>query len=526
MARFLVLVVTFAVLGVTFGVEADERENLPATAAHSAAVSLPESSAIRIARRIDERIDERLKAAAIPASAAAADAEFIRRVYLDLQGVVPPAEHVRSFLDDDTPDKRSKLIDQLLADPRFAAHLADIWDDYLIPAADDLLSSKPRLTEWLEESFRSKSWDRIAQELITASGHRDENAAVTYLLKGRQTLTPAEMTDLVSQYFLGVRLNCAQCHDHPFAGWTQNDYWGVAALFTQIQYTDRRQLKSGVIRDEPAVDLSKLDDADKLRTPRFLDGTQPQTGRDVPHRQTLARWVTSSENPYFARAMVNRMWSQFFGRGLVEPVDDMHEGNPPTHPELLDELTERFVASGFDLRDLCRAICNSATYQRTSMPAPSNEQDATLYSRMTVKVLTPEQFYDSLLVVMPATSERKRFGGNDDPREEFVRFFRSEGEPNPTAYERGIPQTLRMMNSPQLFSPLSESAAVRRIIEPATSAAEAIERLYLHVLARRPTDDERRVLDNYLTRHPGEREQAYAEILWALINGSEFSLNH
>jgi hypothetical protein len=524
MARFAALVVTVAVLGVSYGVGADAGD-LPGAGARSAAVLSADLPAIRVARVIDERIDARLATAGIPASAAAADAEFLRRVYLDLHGVVPAADRVLRFLEDDTADKRSKLIDELLGDPRFAAHLADVWDDYLIPAAADPRSGKPRLTEWLEEAFRTKSWDRIARELLTASGHWDENAAVTYLLKGRQTLSPAEMTDLVSQYFLGVRLNCAQCHDHPFASWTQSDYWGVAAFFTQIQYTDRRQLKSGMIRDDPAVDVSKLEDAAKLRTPRFLDGPAPQSGRDVPHRQALARWITSPDNPYFARAMVNRMWSQFFGRGLVEPVDDMHEGNPATHPELLDELTERFVASGFDLRHLCRAITSSATYQRTSMRAPGNEQDATLYSRMAVKVLTPEQLYDSLSVVMPATSGRKRFGGNNDPREEFVQFFRSEGEPKATAYDRGIPQTLRMMNSPELFSPRSASAAVRRI-EPGMPASEAVERLYLHALARRPTDDERRILDNFLTRHPGEREQAYAEILWSLINSSEFSLNH
>jgi hypothetical protein len=361
---------------------------------------------------------------------------------------------------------------------------------------------------------------------MTASGHRDENAAVMYLLKGRQTLSPAEATDLVSQYFLGVRLNCAQCHNHPFARWTQSDYWGMAAFFTQIQYTDRRQFKSGAIRDNPAVELSKLEGAAKLRTPRFLDGTAPQSGSDVPHRQAFARWVTSAENPYFARAMVNRMWSQFFGRGLIEPVDDMHEEHAATHPELLGELTERFVASGFDLRDLCRAICNSATYQRTSMPAHGNEQDTTLYSRMAIKVLTPEQLYDSLAVVMPATGQRKQSGRNADPREEFVQFFRSEGDPSPTAYTRGIPQTLRMMNSPELFQPAGESAAVRRIVGSVTGESDAIEAVYIHVLTRRPTDDERRILQDFLAKHPDGREHALAEVVWSLLNSSEFSLNH
>lgn len=525
MARWVVFVVSVVTLGVACRVQAGEGD-LPGAGTRSAATVSPDATALPVARLIDERIHARLKTQGIPASPAAADTEFLRRIYLDLHGTVPRAEGVRAFLDDGAADKRTKVIDELLAHPRFAAHLADIWDDYLIPAPDDPRLGKQRLTAWLEEAFHNKPWDRIAHELLTASGHRDEAATVTYLLKGRQTLSPAELTDLVSQYLLGVRLNCAQCHDHPFAPWTQNDYWGVAAFFTQIQYTDRRQLKSGAIRDDTAVELSKLEDAAKLRSPRFLGGPSLEPGQTVPHRHALAQWITSPDNPYFARAMVNRMWSQFFGRGLVEPVDDMHQGNSATHPELLAELTERFVASGFDLRHLCRAICNSATYQRTSMPLPGNQQDATLYSRMAVKVLSPEQLYDSLAVVMPPTGARKPLGRNADPREDFVQFFRSEGEPNPTAYDRGIPQTLRMMNSPELFGPRGEAAAVRRIIESAMPTSAAIDDLYLHVLARRPTDNERRILDEFLAQHPGDREQAYAEILWGLINSSEFSLNH
>ncbi|MCO6459133.1 MAG: DUF1549 domain-containing protein, partial [Pirellulaceae bacterium] len=473
---------------------------------------------------IDARVHERLESSGIPLSAPATDAEFLRRVCLDLHGVIPTAERVRTFLANKAANRRAALIDELLADPRFAAHLADLWDDYLMPAADDPRLAKQQLNAWLETAFRQRSWDRIVQELVTASGHRDENAAVSYLFKGRETLSPAELTDLVSQYFLGVRLNCAQCHDHPFASWTQDDYWGVAAFFTQIQYTDRRQMKSGVIRDDLALDVRKLENADRLREPRFPRGEVPELR--VARRQALALWMTSSENPFFARAMVNRIWWQLFGRGLVEPVDDMHEGHAATHPELLAELTEQFVASGHDLRFLCGAICNSQTYQRTSRPAPGNEQDRTGYSRMAVKVFTPEQLYDSLALLLPATSTPKRFVGNADPREEFVRFFRSDGDPAPTVYDRGIPQTLRMLNAPQWFSPRGEAAMVRRLVEPEMEAPAALEQLYLCVLARTPTEDERQILADFLREHPGDREQAYAEILWALVNGSEFSLNH
>ncbi|MBI5759765.1 MAG: DUF1549 domain-containing protein [Planctomycetales bacterium] len=508
----------------TFLARADEpartgAESRPVVAAN-------DSLAKALTRLIDERILARIESAKMPVSPAATDAEFLRRVYLDLHGLVPTSERVRSFLEDKAADKRAKVIDELLADSRFAAHLADIWDDFLIPNSDNPRAEKQRLTEWLEEAFQTKPWDRIAFELVTAAGQRDKDAVVTYLLKGRETLSPAEMTDLVSQYFLGVRMNCAQCHDHPFTKWKQTDYWGMAAFFTQIQYTDRRLQKSGLIRDDAAVDVSKLEHADKLRTRKFLGGEVPSSNTGVPHRQAFANWMTSVENPYFARAMVNRTWAQLFGRGIVEPVDDMHEDNPATHPELLAELTEQFVASRFDLRNLCRAICNSAAYQRTSIPSPGNERDAMWFSRMAVKVLTPEQLFDSLAIVVPISGERKQPARNQNPRDEFVRFFRSDGDTNPTAYDRGIPQTLRMMNSSELLSPRNESAIMRRIIEPGASASAAIERLYLHVLARRPTDDERSIHDDFLARHSGPREQAYSEIFWALLNSSEFSLNH
>jgi hypothetical protein len=506
MARFTLFVVFLSVL-VLSKADGDEK-------------GIPDN----FSQRIDDRLEARLKPANIPPSPPASDAEFLRRVYLDLHGVVPTANRVKSFLDDRTADKRAKVIDELLADPRFAEHLADIWDDYLLPDNDDTRSNRPRFKAWLQDEFQSKPWDQIALDLLTATGQRDKDPGMLYLLKSRETLSPAELTDLVSQYFVGIRLNCAQCHDHPFTIWKQTDYWGLAAFFTEIQYTDRRLQKSGLIRDDPAVAVDKLEHAAQLRTPKFLGGEELVVEREVPHRQALARWLTTPDNPYFARAMVNRMWAQFFGRGLVNPVDDMHQGNEPTHPELLSELSAEFAASSFDLRKLCRAICNTSAYQRTSMPVAGNEGDAALYSHMAVKVLTPEQLYDSLAVVLPPTGERK--GGRiGNPRDEFVQFFRSEGDPNPLAYDRGIPQALRLMNSSQFLSPRVESDRVRSMFAVGATDAEAIDGLYLHVLARRPTDDERKVLDQFLSAHPGERDAACAEIVWALMNSSEFSLN-
>jgi hypothetical protein len=332
------------------------------------------------------------------------------------------------------------------------------------------------------------------------------------------------MTDLTSRYFLGVQLNCAQCHNHPFASWKQSDYWGLAAFFTQIQRL--KPVVAFTTITESDVPVRKLPEADKLREPRFLGGNVLKAAPGQSLRQALADWMVAPDNPFFARAMANRMWAHFFGRGLVHPVDDMHEGHPPSHPALLEALTEQFKAHGFDLKHLCRAICASETYQRTSKPVQGNAKDDKLFSRMLVKVLTPEQLFDSLVVATGNPGNRLLGKPVNNPRAEFVRFFRSEGETDPTSYHRGIPQALRMMNSGQFLGPRSEAFLMKQILDPGMTAAQAVERLYLRVLARRPSAAESRRMLDYLEQPGAERQQLHAEILWALLNSSEFSLNH
>jgi hypothetical protein len=304
----------------------------------------------------------------------------------------------------------------------------------------------------------------------------------------------------------------------------------MAGFFTQVQRTER-VANYMAINDNLAIDLRRLPEHDQLRPPKLLGGAVLQPAAGVPLRRALAEWLTAPENPYFARAMVNRMWGHFFGRGLVNPVDDMHEGNPPSHPELLAELTRQFIASGFDLKYLSRAICSTDAYQRTSRPLEGNARDQELFSRMAIKVLTPEQLFDSLTALTGGTGRpgggpgRAPFNSRNDPRHEFVAFFRSEGDPDPTSYDRGIPQLLRMMNSPQFLGPRTEDVILRQLAQPGVSPEQVIEGLYLRVLARRPEAEERRILDDFIHRHR-DPQQAYAEVLWALLNSSEFILNH
>lgn len=472
-----------------------------------------------LARVIDEHIAKRLKAEQVPTSPRTDDAEFLRRVYLDIHGIIPTVDQARAFSANSAADRRASLVDELLASPRYGVHLADIWTNHLYPATANNRIKPEALTRWLEQGFQTKTWDRLAYDLVTAVGAQEQNGAVTYMLKGRYTLSVTEMTDLTSRHFLGIRLNCAQCHNHPFAAWKQSDYWGMAAYFTQIQRL--KPVIAFTTIEELNVDPRKLPEAQQLREPKFLGGKVYKAG-EQSLRKALAEWMIAKDNPFFARAMVNRTWGHFFGRGLVHPVDDMHDGNPPSHPELLDALTEQFKANGFDLKYLYRAICASETYQRTSKPVAGNVKDDKLFSRMLIKVLTPEQLFDSFVVATGNPGNRGPTGKPiNNARAEFVSFFRGDDEIDPTSYNRGIPQALRMMNSGQFLGPRNNV-----VIKPGTPAAQAIEQLYWRILSRGPRDDESKRMLKYLDQPGADRQQLYAEIVWALLNSSEFSLNH
>jgi hypothetical protein len=249
----------------------------------------------------------------------------------------------------------------------------------------------------------------------------------------------------------------------------------------------------------------------------FLGGAEAMLEAGKPFRPVLAKWLTAPDNPYFARAMVNRLWAHLFGRGIAHPFDDMHEENAPSHPQLLQMLTEQFVASGYDVKHLLRAICQSDAYQRSSWPHNQKASDPEWLAYRPVRVLTPWQLFDSLqrLSLMPAESKGKK-----DLRKEFVNFFSSDGEPNPFAYERGIPQALRLMNATRHDSLLSEIAG------PQQTAASVIEHMYLKLLARRPTAAETKRMLTHVERFGSDPRQGYSDVLWVLLQSSEFTTNH
>jgi hypothetical protein len=273
----------------------------------------------------------------------------------------------------------------------------------------------------------------------------------------------------------------------------------------------------------------QLPDSAKMLAPRFLKGEKPTVKAGEPLRPVLADWMTSPKNPYFARAMVNRAWGQLFGRGFVNPVDDLHDGNPNSHPELLAAIEREFVASGFDVKYLYRALCTSEAYQRTSKPAGNNLDAApALFARAAVRPLTGEQLFDSLALLRgpqagPVANRRAaaagRFGRS--PRDAFVAFFAAEDGADPTEYHTGIPQVLRLMNSPQFNNP----GAVGTLVREGKSQAEVVEKLYLTALSRRPTAEEVDRVRAHLAANRDNPRQGYAGVLWALLNSSEFALN-
>ncbi len=349
---------------------------------HAATTSAEEE----LAKKIDDFIAAHWKADRVEPSAPADDAEYMRRVYLDLVGRIPSLTEARTFLGDKTPDKRGRLVRRLLDNPRHVEHFVNVWRDLLIPEMDTdgiLQGQLNGFNDWLRKQFsQNVPYDRMVRELMTFpfGGERvrprmarqpEENGTPAptprafYLAKDAK---PENLAASTARLFLGVRIECAQCHDHPFASWSRKSFWSYAAFFAGLQRTSPDG--GGDIREVFDRRDIKIPGGSTSAEARFLDETEPRWRCNVGARTTLAEWLTAPQNPYFARTAVNRMWAHFFGLGLVDPVDDFRPDNPPSHPELLDELARQFIAHRFDLRFLMRGITASRTYQLTQRRPP------------------------------------------------------------------------------------------------------------------------------------------------------------
>lgn len=488
---------------------------------------------LAMARRVDELLAAGWERAGVVPAPLADDATFLRRVTLDLTGLVPTASQARAFLLDSSPHKRARLIDELLASPAHANHLANLWLRMLVP--QDALAQQRELAERLQAYLRlaiadNRRYDVLVADLLTTTG--DARNAPAVLFYTARDLKPEELAAATARLFLGVQLDCAQCHNHPFDRWKQRDFWGLAAFFARLRRAQPpRDSAAPRLLDAETGEVS-LPDSNDVVLPAFPGDPTPVPDNDPNRRRLLALWIVSRDNPYLARAAVNRVWAQLFGRGLVEPVDDLSEDNPPSHPELLAELAAFFVASEYDLRALYRALANTRAYQLSSRVGPEATPPSELFAAMALKPIAAEQLFDCLVRATrrPAVyADPPDLSGAGDPlRQAFVARFQSASA-RPGEYAAGIPQVLTLMNGMlvhELTSPQS-SGLLRALEAPYLDDAQRIELLTLSVLSRRPTDDERAEWLAYLTAGAApERQQRLADILWAQVNSIEFVFNH
>ena len=504
---------------------------------------------------IDRYVFTKLRRLQIQPSELCEDSVFIRRAYLDALGVLPTVAETRAFLADPRPDKRARLIDQLLDRPEFADRWALKWSD-LLRNEEKVLDRKgvQVFHQWIRQSIADgKPLNEFARELIAARGSTYDNPPANFY---RALRDPYARAEAVGQVFLGVRLQCAKCHNHPFDQWTQNDYHSLAAFFPRVQYRivennrrDRFDLHE--FDGEQIVWLAREGELSDPRTgsplrPRLLGGPPRDLAPDGDRLAVLADWVARPDNPFFARTQVNRVWYHLMGRGIVEPIDDFRPTNPPGNAELLDALTADFIAHRFDLRHLVRTIMNSRTYQLSAVPNATNRDDEANFSRALVRRLEAEQLLDALVQVTgapvkfagyPAGLRAGQIPGIQAVRPREVRptmadqFLKAFGKPDRLlSCECERTDTPTLGHAFQLISgPLLDDLLTRRdnrlgqLLAAGTSNAELVEEFYLAALCRPPTPRERQSAVDYLDRAK-DRRAALEDLVWGLVNAKEFLL--
>jgi hypothetical protein len=485
--------------------------------------------------RIDAVLATRWAGSKVQPAAIAADGEFLRRVSLDLIGKIPTAAEARDFLDDPGKGKRLALVERLLDSPAYTTRTTEIWRQLLLPEADTEDAARQvagNFEAWLRKKvIEEAGYDRIVREILTARlAGRNADLAVDargvnpspagyYAAKEGK---PENIASGVARVFLGIRLECAQCHNHPFASWKREQFWSLAAFFADLPPQAADDAIS-MRRDPDAAPRRELTipGTKKVVKATHLDGSTPAWRPRADTREILAEWVTSPDNPYFARAVVNRVWAHFFGAGLIEPVDDLDGAAGSEVSGLLDELATQFRAHGYKLKFLIRVLTATRAYNLSSV-ANQAESTTPLFAAMPVRGLSPGQLFDSLTQATGAEP--------GDARARFLELF-SRREERPVDAETTIIQALTMMNGSYIdgaTDPETSQVLGAIVKAPFLDTRGRIETLYLATLTRRPRPDELALLARFVERRKTEDEQAkaIADIFWAILNGPEFHLNH
>lgn len=502
--------------------------------------SQPKRSSSEMAKRVDQFLAEHWKRNGVKHASRTTDNEFLRRVYLDLTGRIPSVSEVYEFADDSDPNRRVHLVDHLLSHRDHASHLATVWRRILLPDGADLTryGGTAGLDQWLVDHFIDNvSYDRIVRKLLMAEGRVTKSGPVLFYTALK--LSPEEIASQTARAFLGMRMECAQCHDHPFdERWSQQDFWGYAAFFARISRPQGKlEMVSSVmrVRDNNRGDVT-LPDSDEIVPPRFPQGEllDEQDGAKS-RRQELADWMTQQNSGQLARATVNRVWAHLFGLGLVEPVDDMRPDNPAVCPEVLDELTQYFVATGFDLKKLFRTVVSTDAYQLSSRATENDPDRQRNFAQMNIKSFTAEQLYDCIAMATRLQAMQTSQDGQESlmrfdnyGRRAFLEQFRAPPG-QPTEYHSGIPQALTLMNGGLVNTVTDVSrSGLLNSLPPFFSDQQRVETLFLSTLSRKPNDDERTLMLKYMKAAESEEEKqkTLGNILWALLNSAEFTLNH
>ncbi len=492
---------------------------------------------------VDEIVFDKLRTLGMPPSPVADDGVFLRRVTVDLAGRLPTAEEVEAFLADGSPDKRDRVIDRLLDSGDYADYFANKWNAVLRNKRQQAYEAPGThaFHMWIRDALhQNMPYDQFVRGVLTASGDIDTNPAVTWY---RQVSTTDQQVEDTAQLFLGLRIQCARCHHHPFEKWSEQDYYGFAAFFSQVgtKNENANRITRGVTRVYHKFGTAQA------RNPKTNEmvpatglGSEPLeiASTDDP-RHALVDWMAQPENPFFARSLANRYWKHFFSRGLVDPEDDMRVTNPASHPELLDKLAETFVESGFDFKHLIRTICQSTTYQLDSVPNDHNARDKQNFSRYYPKRMNAEVLYDALNQVtlgeaqfnnMPKGMRAVQLPDTTSGNYFLTVFGMPVGETAcecERSGEANLAQSLHLLNSGEVQGKLSSGSGRAALLarDQERSHEDKVRETYLWAFAREPDADELANCLSFIERHEN-KQHAYEDLLWALINTKEFLFNH
>lgn len=502
---------------------------------------------------IDQLIFANLQELGIPPSPVCDDATFLRRVALDIAGRMPTLEETQAFMASTAPDKREQWIDQLLRSPEYADYFANKWTSLLKNRRDDAsdITSNFAFYSWVRDSLlANKPYDQFVRELLAATGTVIDNPPVAWYKRVKE---PKQQLEDIAQLFLGVRMQCAQCHHHPFERWSQDDYYSLAAFFSQVGRKPTATRGEDMIFHRRGVATATNIKSGKALKPAALGQTELAIAPDIDPRLKLADWMSAKENPFFAKALVNRYWKHFFHRGLIEPEDDVRDTNPPSNPELLAALEKHFVDSGFDLKSLVRVIVQSNTYQLSENPNASNKVDLQNYSRYYPRRLQAEVLLDAIddltasktdFPNLPAGTRAIALPDNSyNNASPFLKVFGRPSNESVCECERvqssSLAQSLHLMNAGDIRGKLNGGGgrAQTMATDNARSSEDKITELYLRAFARPPRAEELATAVAFLNEPRTDAAgnaiapaaaapENFKDLLWAMINTKEFLFNH